>query len=665
MATIRSTRRRLIAGTGAAVPLSYGLFVPGSSNLAVGMVYFDTSWNVIQFAGNCKSATCIDVNNGADPGILLDPQGQWYYIKSGLQGSSQRTNVYGYIQSSLSNMTQRFIARASTTVSEFEASGTTQSYAGGSCALHPAGDVILNMMSNGVWRSWYKVSTSDWRYMTPPGLTSQTSAIRMKFSPAGTYLALTRSDGAGTARVWKVTDRFATYDACTFSFSDTNYGGWIDWDGDSRFLMGHSASPWLRYYDKTGDTVFGQSASSILTDNPSGLVNATNLAQQPRHITVSPDRNFMVHDVGFVPGGSKGHFLYYKVGSAWIYQGQIPSAPTTTTLMNDVHFTADSKYCIISWVNKGFQVLSCNGGVMTHLKYLDYTDGLQNGLSSTLTSNWKYFNVSTVGGWEDPAGESAIDNVIETTNSNAGPHYWWKFNEQFQGSLGQDWNPYIRNFGSKKSDSAVTGNNCLSNTGAPTTVSARNTGPPVSGAYAVRWNSASNVTMSTNTTSWIDTGTSGTIAFFVKYTANVATMRTILNDSQFYGSDGLHVGIHTGRLIISNGSTGANRRSYWTNSLFNDGNWKFVVMRQPANGTGWTISVNGVNQALTINAPVGDAGTSAALINAWFNRAASGGTYFGDATTTAVQWDVAHFQIYCDYQMTNSEELAIVAAAGL
>ena len=663
MATLRSTRRRLLSGTGAAAALNYMLIVPGSAGRTVGPIYFDSSMNFVQHGDNAYAGgSAIDPNISNGP-MLVDTLGQWYYIKTGALGSSQRTNCYGYIQTALSNMSQRFLMKYTTSLTEFQASGTTESWVGGSCALHPAGDVIMNYVSAGAGtlKSWTKVANDNWTYNTHSGLTAPTSMADVVYSPSGTQMAVSRQTGAQPYQIWRVDDRFGTYSIATCSFSAADQGSCCRFENDSRLIQGTNGSPWINYYGKTGALTWGTDGT-ILTDNPSGLVG-TDLKNTIKGIWISPDATIMVTTVTTITAPGKSHHLFYKSSGKWVYQGQLPgNAAAASALINDVKWSQDGLFMFVAFANSGIQVWNCASGAVSYNKQLLMTDGLQNGCSMTASTNHKYFGVVTVGAWEDPAGRSEIDTQIELV----APTYWWKFNEQYNCTGGEDYHPVIRNFGSTKTGiTAAGGNSSVNYTVNSAVATPRVSGPPsTTASFASRFLSGLDFSLTSNGTSYIDGPTSGTVGFFVKFTAATALFRQIFSDTGAMGVNGVHFGLFSGHIIVKMGTTGASARAQWTNNTFNDGNWHFVVVRQPANGTGCTISVDGTNQALTVNpAADGSTGVSTALTDFWFNSALIGATCFGQ-DTTATQFDLAHLFI-TNTQLTAPQEAAIKSAAGL
>lgn len=661
-ATVRSSRRRLLAGTGATVPLNYALFVPAASNLAGGSWYLDSNMNLVQHGINVKVAQAIDFNNGGDD-LLLDPLNQWYYIKSGHVGSSQRTNCFGFIQTTLSNMTNRFVMRDGTSVTEFEASGTTESYSGGACDLHPAGDVIANFMTGGTLKFWKKNTPSDWSYITiARGAPAVTNCAGLRFSPLGTQVAIARQTGVQPYQVWAVTDRFATWTPASCSFSDATGGQTVAFESETRLVQTQGGTPYINFFKVTGTNQWGTDGT-ILTDNPSGLVGS-HLKNTVNNIRISPDGTIMVTGVNAVTAGGKSHHLFYKVGSAWIYQGQLPgNVAADTVLMNSLRFSSDGRFLFVAFVNNGIQVWSCASGAVAYVKQLALDTGLQNSAAVTASTNHPYFGVTPVGPWEDPAGRSPIDTQIELVS----PHYWYKFNEQFDSTVGTDFNPVIRNFGSKKSATGANGNVCVNKTSLSSSPLPRVSGPPsATASLASRFASALAAPLTTQSVSRIDDGSSGTCAFFIKYSSQVATWRDVIDDGAAKGSAGLHFGIYDGKLSLNMGTTGASARDYTSNTRFNDGNWHFVVWRQPADGTGPTLSVDGSLQAVTVNlAAIGSSGSTLTLINQWFATQASGALLIGPSDIVAVQYDLCHVFMLTNTIMTAPQEAAIKSAAGL
>lgn len=656
MANVRSTRRRLILGTGAVGSLNYALHIGGASGLSGGPIYYNSSWNIVSIEQNVKTAACWDANSTDT--IIVDPLNQWYVIKSGNQGSSQRTNAYGYVQQTLSNMTQRFIMKNSAAITEWGASGVTESYASGSQSLHPANDVVAmySTAGGGSIKCWQKVAVANWTYLGALAPSPGANGLIMRYSPDGNYMAMDSQSGGGTqVRVWGISDRTTAYSAHSVTYTSVNNGnGRLCWENSTTLLCGEGATPYIRYVVKTGGTTWANSGD-LVTDNPTV---GTDLKGSPTSIVVSPDGLIMVHTVTSLAAG-KGHFYYYKSGGKWVYQGQIPSAPSTTTLANDIKFTSDGAFLIIAWVNGGIQVLSVASGVIGHLKYLAMDMGMQNCTTITSSTNHTYFGVATVGAWEDPAGRTAIDTAIEAV----APTYWWKCNEQWDNTLGTDYVPVMRNFGSRRTSAGVNGNICMNFTAATSSGVARVSGPPsATASYAMRFNSAASFGLTTNGSGRVDGDTSGTVAYFVKFTTNTATWRQIWSDASALGTAGIHFGLYSGQHIVRTGTTGASARSWKTVNTFNDGNWHFVVWRQPNDGTGLTCSVDGVSQSLTINGDTSSGGTG--LNNDWFNTVTTGSSTMC-SDVTAVQFDVCHIQTYSNTLISNAQELSIKNAAGL
>jgi hypothetical protein len=471
-------------------------------------------------------------------------------------------------------------------------------------------------------------------------------------------MAVTRQTGAQPYVVYLVSNRFSTYTEQTCNFSDANQGGAVAFESDSTLVVCQSGSPWINYYTRSG-TVWS-AGNTILTDNPSGLVG-TDLKNTVSKIAISPDATIMLVGVNAITAPGKGHHLFYKQTGKWVYQGQLPSAVSGTALINDIKFTADGAFLLVAWASGGIQVWSCTSGAVAHLKQLQISDGLQNGESISTSSNHPYFGVATVGAWSDPAGRSEIDNQIELVS----PAYWYKFNEQFN-YTDNDLVPVIRNFGSKLSGTGATGNVSVNKTALTTTATARVSGPPsVTASYAMRVISGQNNNLTTNSTSRIDDPSSGSVAFFIKFTSNVATWRGIFDDGALQGSNGLHFGIYAGKLVVQMGTTGASARDYSTNSTFNDGNWHFVVWNQPADGTGLTCTIDGVSAGLTVNlAGLGSSGATTTLINWWFDDVATGAFSLG-GDPGAVQYDIAHLFILTNAFLSAGQISAIKSAAGL